>query len=119
MNAMLGVSILFDFLEQHPRLRIERHEVASTEFVNLRRSLRAMFARLAASDDRDGCELAARLRMLVSEWLTVPVPFDDSILEAVQTIGGREAVSSRWGEEIGAAYDAAIEAARLLPMQES
>jgi hypothetical protein len=66
------------------------------------------------ADEADSEELADTLRMRMSEWLTVPVPFDDSLLESVLALGEADAVATRWGQDIRLAYDAACDAARSL-----
>jgi hypothetical protein len=110
---------IFDFINLNRTWVVERHEIASLPFGNLRRSLRSIFMRLHESDDQESCDLSDKLRMFMSEWLTVPLPFDSVILEAVQTIGGITAVHARWGGEVGASYEAALQAAKDLSLCEN
>jgi hypothetical protein len=114
-----SASQVFDFLDRHPACSIERHEIAASDFGALRRSLRSIVVRLHESDDLEAHEISDRLRTYLSEWLTVPVPFDGSILDAVQILGDPNAVRDRWGQDIWAFYDAALRAARDLPLGEN
>ena len=59
------------------------------------------------------------VRTLLSEWLTVPVPFDDSFLESTSALGDADAIDRRWGHEVRTAYDHACGAARLLQRDEN
>jgi hypothetical protein len=108
-------SHVFSFLEQHRTCSIERHEIHSAVFSALRRNIRLIVARLAEEGDGgDSQETADRLRILLSEWLTVPISFDGAILESVAALGEADAVERRWGHEIRAAYDQACAAARAI-----
>jgi hypothetical protein len=112
-------SQIFNFLDQHPACSIERHEIAASDFGALRRGLRSIVVRLRDAYDLEAQALSDRLRMHLSEWLTVPVPFDGAILEAVQILGDRNAVRDRWGQDIRVLYDAAVRAARDLTLGEN
>lgn len=112
-------SQVFSFLEQHPICSIERREIHSHVFSVLRRSIRLIVLRLHEDGDDDAQETADPLRRLLSEWLTVPVPFDDALLESVSALGDAGAVETRWGHEVRTAYDHACAAARLLHRTES
>jgi hypothetical protein len=112
-------SQVFSFLEQHPTCSIDRREIHSSPFSVLRRNIRLIVVRLHEDGDDEAQETADRLRRLLSEWLTVPVPFDDALLESVSALGDAEAVERRWGHEIRAAYDHACAAARFLRRAES
>ena len=81
-------SRLFDFLKEHPSCSIERYEIASAAFGDLRRSLRSMIVSLAESGEWDATEFSDRLRSVLSEWLTVPVRFNDAVLLALKEMGG-------------------------------
>lgn len=106
-------SQVFSFLEQHRSCAIEKHEIRSGVFSVLRRSIRLIVLRFKEEGDDESQETADRLRRLLSEWLTVPVSFDGTLLE-VSTLGDSEAVERRWGHEIRTAYDNACQAARML-----
>lgn len=112
-------SQVFSFLEQHSTCSIDRREIHSSVFSVLRKSVRLIVVRLHEDGDDEAQETADRLRSLLSEWLTVPVPFDDALLESVSALGDADAVERRWGYEIRAAYDDACGAARLLQRVES
>lgn len=109
-----STSKLFDFLMEHPFCSIERFEIDSGLFGDLRSSLRFLIINLGQCDDLDGKELSDRLRSKLSEWLTVPVPFNDSIAAVLKSAGEPEYVESRWGREISNYFrDASLSAQSL------
>ena len=112
-------SRVFAFLEQHPTCSIEKREIHLSVFSVLRRSLRLIVLRLAEEGDDESQDVADRLRRLLSEWLTVPVLFDESLFESISALGSADVVERRWGHEIRAAYDHACAAARLLQRTEN
>ena len=112
-------SQVFSFLEQCPTWLIEKHEIHLGAFSVLRRSTRQIVVRLNEDGDAESQEIADRLRGFLSEWLTVPVSFDDSLLESISVLGDADAVDRRWGHEVRTAYDHASAAARLLPRTEN
>lgn len=107
-------SRLFDFLEERPSCSIERYEIASAAFSKLRSNLRFMIVNLAESGERDATEISARLRSALSEWLTIPVKFDNTILLALEEMGEPAAVELRWGRDIRSHYDDACRIAEEL-----
>lgn len=107
-------SQVFSFLEHNSTHSIERRELHCSPFSVLRRNIRLIVVRLHEDGDDEAQETADRLRGLLSEWLTVPVPFDDSLLESVSALGDAEAIERRWGDEMRAAYADACAAERLL-----
>ncbi len=117
---MLKASEIFDFLEQHETCAIERHEVHSEDFAALRRDLRQVILRLHDADEDEAFDVSRRLRALLSEWLTVPVPFDQTILNAITSVlGEADTVQARWGSDVRSFYDHARCAAELLSRNES
>jgi len=113
-------SRVFDFLDKQEAGTVERHEIASAVFGILRRSLRQIVLKLRDADEEEALEISDRLRALLSEWLTVPVPFDNSMRDAVAVLlGEAEAVQARWGSDIRALYDTALRAAEGLPSIEN
>jgi hypothetical protein len=44
------------------------------------------------------------MRGLLSEWLTVPVPFDHSVVTKLEAFGSSQAMGARWGVDIRAAH---------------
>jgi len=103
-------SRLFDFLDDRPSRSIERYAIASAAFGDLRHSLRFMIVNLVG----DATGISDRLRSLLSEWLTVPVRFDNTVLLALREMGGPAAVESRWGRDIRSHYDDACRTAQEL-----
>jgi hypothetical protein len=72
------MSRLFDHLSNLQLCYIERHEVSSRNFSILRHQVRSMVEYFGESDEQDAHEIANRLRSVLSEWLTVPIPFNCS-----------------------------------------
>ena len=107
-------SRLFDFLEQRPSCSIERYEIASAAFGDLRRSLRSMIVSLTESGEWDATEISNRLRSVLSEWLTVPVSFDNSVLLELKEMGEPATVEARWGRDIRRHHEDACSTAREL-----
>jgi hypothetical protein len=113
------VSEIFDFLDTHPSLSTERHEVSMAAFGVLRRNVRLIVVSLREEGDHEACEISDRLRNSLSEWLTVPVRFDGAILAALQTIGCPNEVEARWGRDVRIAFDSALRAAHDVQLMEN
>ena len=112
---VVTVSELFDFLDRSKTQSIERHEVASPYFGILLRNLRQIIVALRESGDQQGLDISDGLRTILSEWLTVPVKFDETTVEAMSDlIGQREAVRKRWGADVSALYEDAFRAMEAL-----
>lgn len=107
-------SEVFDFIEQHPVIAIERNEINSAAFAQLRRNLRAILIHLADSEDAQAREICGLIRGALSEWLTVPVPFGKAITEILETLG-TPITMARWGGDVRNAYEAAVRAVSQLP----
>lgn len=105
---MVTASEIFEFVADTENWFVERRELASVAFGNLRRNLRLMFMRLRETDDQESREISEKLRMHISEWLTVPIRFDRSMVDALHALGGPAAVHKRWGSEIGTSYANAL-----------
>lgn len=110
-----SASAVLTFLNRNQTCSIERHEISSTDFSALRRHLRSMVVHLRDCDEQDAQELSNQIRTFLSEWLTVPVPFDAGIHQAVETLGTPAAVGARWGSAFRISYESALEAALRLP----
>lgn len=116
----IRTSQVFDFLERHETGIIERYEVSSAVFGLLRRSLRQIVLKLRDSDDQEALTASDRLRALLSEWLTAPVPFDRTMLDAeIDILGQAETVEARWGSDIRTLYEMSTRAAAELPSNEN
>ncbi|SRR6266545_936632 len=116
---MITASEIFQFLAVTENWSVERRELASVSFGNLRRHLRFMFMRLRSADDQESREISERLRMHISEWLTVPICFDHNIVDALETLGEPAAIHERWGSEIGRAFAGALVAAKEVSQTEN
>ncbi|MCF8144161.1 MAG: hypothetical protein K9N21_09600 [Deltaproteobacteria bacterium] len=115
-----SASTVFEFLERNEDVSIDRHEIASTAFSSLRRFLRGIIFALSDSDAEDATDISCRLRTLLSEWLTVPVPFDQSIGHAIFSLFGEpERVGRQWGNDILHLYNSALNCAKDLTLAEN
>jgi hypothetical protein len=116
----IPVTQIFNFLEQNETCCFDRHEIASAAFGLLRRSLRQIIFRLRDTETQAGLEISGQLRSLLSEWLTVPVPFNKDLNECLRDLLGiMEMVRARWGSDIATLYDTALHAADELQLSEN
>jgi hypothetical protein len=106
-------SAVFEFLDLVAGLSIARHEVSASYFGILRKSVRSIASRLSDANDDEGRELCDQLRVIVSEWLTVPLQFDASMAASLQFLGDPTAVEARWGREVRSDYETALAAAEI------
>lgn len=105
---------IFEFLQSRQSISNERHELSLAEFGLLRRSLCSIVLNLRNGCDQEGREISERFRNHLSEWLTVPVTFDDTMLSALQSFGAPPDVEARFGRDIRVAFDSALQAAQVL-----
>ena len=113
----VSASSVFQRLAASQVLTIDRTEVASSAFANMRRSLRKIIITLQDAEDLVSMDVVDGLRPLFSEWLTVPTAFDGSMTEALKGLFGTpEEVGGRWGANVGAAYDLALQSADFLAL---
>lgn len=116
----VAASQILNFLEEREAFIVERHEISSPPFGILRQSLRQIVLKLLDSDEAEALVISARLRGLLSEWLTVPVTFDQSMADAVRELfGDAHTVRSRWGGDILTLYETALQAAASLQSVEN
>jgi hypothetical protein len=116
----ITTSLIFDFLEQRQDWNIDRYEIACAPFGSLRRSLRQIATQFRDSDDPFALAVLDGIRVLLSEWLTVPVPFEQSMLDGLMDLfGPAEGVEARWGLDIRTAYESALRAGGDLISSES
>jgi hypothetical protein len=115
-----NTSQIFDFLAGLPEFSTERIEIASPAFSMLRRGLRTMIVRLREEESgHEANEIAQRMRASLFEWLTVPVPYDGLILEAVKVLGDPALVERRWGLDVRLAYNLACRGAQAVQLEEN
>ena len=107
-------SDVFAFLAGAKTFAVERHEISSTAFGALRRSVRAIVVQLREGGDPEAVEISDRLRSHLSEWLTVPVQFDGAILQALRGFGSPNDVGARWGRDIRLDFEDALHRAEEL-----
>lgn len=119
MTVPVPASQVFEFLKNHPSCLIERYEINSAPFHVLRRNIRIIITRLYEADDPEAREQADMLRAILSEWLTVPVPFDARVLESIAELGEPRLFEAKWGRDVRTAYDHAYKAATDLKNEEN
>ena len=113
-------SDVFDFIGSRQDFVVERYEVALSEFSSLRRNLRQIVLRLREYDDLEGRSIADQARSMLSKWLTVPVPFDESISDAVEELfGDPRMIEARWGTDISELHKGAVAAVEALQSVEN
>jgi hypothetical protein len=116
----VAASRVFNFLQSHESFAVERYELASTAFGSLRRSVRQIVQRFRESEDQEALNISERLRALLSELLTVPVPLDRAIRDNVMDVLGQGGdVEGRWGSDIRRLYAAALRATEDLQAEEN
>jgi hypothetical protein len=116
---MIPISKIFEILETHRQRSVFRHELFSADFGNLRRGTRGIIQRLSTDGDESSRELSEHLRVNLSQWLTVPVPFDCSLASAFDVLGPPAAIARRWGQEIATLANDSIAAAESLAKEEN
>lgn len=116
----IATSQIMSFLEQRESFAVHRYEIASAEFGLLRRSLRQIVIKLKESDDNEALAISDGLRVLLSEWLTTPLPFDQSLAEGIRdSFGDANTIRLRWGADIRSLFDIALKTATRLPTIEN
>ena len=103
---------ILHFLQQTNEINIVRHEISSADFSILRSSLRKIAFELNDSGDQEAIDVSMQLRVLISHWLTTPLPFDNAIQEAISELfGDNDLVQKKWGKDIREFYELAHKAA--------
>lgn len=119
MTTATATEVL-EFLESTKDIVIDRREIASASFGVIRRNIRRIVVNLSDSDDEEALRIARELRTTLSEWLTVPVAFDNSVSESLASVlGAPDAVQARWGKEIRSYYDLCRESAQDIQREEN
>ncbi len=111
---MVSASRIFDSLAFNRTLHAERHEVFDGRFNSLRSSLREMARIWHEADDPDALETVGYIQRTLSEWLTVPIAFDEALSGRLEPLGTPAFLERRWGEAMGNLCRAAVEAATQL-----
>ena len=94
---MISATSLFELLASHGDFLHERREIASPAFGELRWNIGSIVRRLNQSEDLEAAEIANSMRVLLFTWLTSPVAFDSSILDALNLYGDADTFETRWG----------------------
>lgn len=105
----MNTTELFSFFDKNDGFYIEKYEVSSIPFRVLCTSLRNIVLLLIETESELGQEIGNRIRILVSEYLTVPIPFTSSLTETLQELfPDVEMVRRLWGSDLAAYSVAAI-----------
>jgi hypothetical protein len=99
---------LFEFFAGHPVFTMTSHVIECAPFSILRRCVRRIILALEESALDEALDVSSTLRAMLSEWLTVPVPFDHEALDRLTTLGTPAEFGRRWGTEVRAWYDEAL-----------
>lgn len=110
----MKVTSCFEFLERHECFLLDRREIISNPFENLRKQMRAILAAMYECGDDHEIIIARALRKSLSKWLTVPVPFNGEFTDTIQLLGSRDTIERRWGNNVYRAFEAAISAAKSM-----
>lgn len=111
---MVSASRIFDSLALNGVVHAERHEVFDEHFSSLRSSLRRMARIWHEADDPDAVETVGYIQRTLSEWLTVPIAFDEALTGKLEPLDTPAFLERRWGEDMGNLCRAALEAATQL-----
>ena len=111
---MVSASRIFDSLTVHRTVHVERHEVFSERFSSLRSSLRRMARIWHEADDQEASETVGYIQRTLSEWLTVPIAFDEALIGRLEPLGTPAFLERRWGGDMGNLCQAALDAGKRL-----
>lgn len=115
----MNITSCFELLKNQESFLLNRRVIAYSLFSKLRRNMRMIIqANLEGGTDRD-IEIAYVWRKRLSEWLTVPVPFDQDLMDTLQLLGNLDSVNRIYEKEIGNALDAALAAAHAMQQTEN
>jgi len=105
---IVSASSVFSFLDEPQTFLLERTEIESGLFSVLRSRMRAIVIALAKDDDVAGTQLSHKVRCLLSEWLTVPVPFNSAMGDTLRACCSLNSVEARWGRDVRNHFDEAL-----------
>ena len=93
------INQIFNFYKSNETYNIRRVEVLSPLFMAVKYNSIEIINLLDDADDRHG-ELVEQIRIIVCEWLTVPVNIDISYITYLEGILGKLSTArSRWGSD--------------------
>ena len=96
---VMTTSQMFDSLDSNQTFLIRKYQFSLPAFGVLRRNLRKILMQLRETDDIESIDISERLQSNLSEWLTVPIPFDETFLGSVHLLGDVSRVEARWGKD--------------------
>lgn len=115
----MNVTSCFDFLARHDYFLLDRREIVSTLFGDLRKQIRIILEAMYESGNDHEIDIACELRKSLSEWLTVPVPFDGVLIDTLQLLGNWDTIEKRWGNQIARVFEAAIRITESMQQNEN
>ena len=104
----MNVTSCFDFLSNCESFTLDRKEIVSNLFGDLRKQIRVILEAMYENGNDYEIEIAHELRTRLSEWLTVPVPFDGALTNSLQLLGDRNTIERRWGDKVVRAFETAV-----------
>lgn len=114
----LESSHIFEHLENKLPGEICRFEIIAPDFMFFCHLLQRLHSILSQSDQQEEIMIRERLRLILSEWFTNPVPFQE-ICNVVQIFDDREILKKGWGEEAACLYDEIVSTAQRLSKKEN
>src|SRR5689334_17546361 len=94
----IPASRVFEYLQARCTGTILRHELRSPALSIYRRCLTKIALQLHDSDDQDAIDAAFAVRAVLSECLTVPISFDESLISSVTNLlGPSDSIERRFG----------------------
>jgi len=106
------------FIAQDHQYVIDRRVISSCDFSLFRRNLLKIIKTLNECEANDTTEISNKLRWLLSEWITTPIPFGKDLSEKIKILGKPEEVAMRW-PDIKEAYEVSLIAATRLSQNEN
>jgi hypothetical protein len=103
---------IFEFIASQDGCELRRNEAHSAAFAELRSHLRQLIDLLRDVDDAVGASMLQKLRAVLSELLTVPVPFDATLADRLAFADSGHL--NRWGRDAAYAFEAVRDVAALL-----
>lgn len=105
---------IFAFLDKQRSCDIETTEIFSAPFGAVRQNMRSIILRLRELGEESALEASERLRLSLSEWLTVPIRFEPALVRSLDILGEPGSIATRWGADIHDAYDAVCSGLHIL-----
>jgi len=115
----MNVTACFEFLKNQESFMLDRRVIACHPFRILRIKMRMIIQSILDRGNDHDIEVAYVWRNRLSEWLTVPVPFDQVLTDTLQLPGTLIQVNQIYGKEIADALESAFDLARSMRQTEN